>query len=85
MDTQPMSVSVKGTDATQKSGNNQGILGCVKGAIVTFQKKEFSLEGEVDADLGQVLVEGLQAHLVLVLQSLVELMVPVLTPSLHVT
>ena len=39
---------------------------------------------EVDAYLGQVLVERLEPHLVLVLQSLVELPVPMGFPGLHV-
>lgn len=46
---------------------------------------EFSLKDEVDVNLRQVLVEGFQPHLILMLQSSVELMIPVLTPGLHVT
>lgn len=45
----------------------------------------FSLKDEVDVNLRQVLVKGLQPHLILMLQSFVELMIPVLTPGLHVS
>ena len=44
----------------------------------------YLLEGELYVDVRQVLVESLQASLILVLQGLVQLVVPVLLPRTHV-
>ena len=42
------------------------------------------LEGELDFDLGQVFIQVLQSHLVLMLERLVQLSIPVRLPRLHV-